>query len=89
MVRLILTCGNVRENLGILIPEGECFHLETQIPGKRIGMGEMSFSLEPKQERVSGTFIPICPEEPFAYLSRLKEAFLENREGQIGIRIRL
>ena len=32
-----------------------------------------------------GTFVPISPEEPFAYISRLKDAYFERRYGQAGV----
>ncbi len=83
--RLMVTCGSVRENLGILVPKEGGFGLDTKIPVKRIGEGELSFLLVPKQEEHSGTFVPISPEEPFAYISRLKESFFLLQNGQPGI----
>lgn len=87
MYRLFLTCGSVQENLGILVPMDGSFVLHTKLPAKRLGEGEMSFSLIPKQEAQTKNFVPISPEEPFAYLSRLKESFLVLRNGQPGILI--
>jgi len=85
--RLMVTCGSVQENLGILVPEEDSFVLNTSLPVKRIGEGEMSFVLRPKQESLTGSFVPISPEEPFSYISRLKESFLLYQNGQPGIRI--
>ena len=85
--RLTVICGTVRENLGILVPEDGSFVLETRKPVKMIGEGDCRFTLCTKQERTSDTFVPISPEEPFAYISRLKQSFLVLREGQPGIRI--
>ena len=31
-----------------------------------------------------GEFAPIYPEEPFSYIQRIKDAFLEERNGQLG-----
>lgn len=86
--RLVVTCGNVRESLGIPVPKGDFFILETKQPVKRIGEGELTFSLVPKQEELSGKFVPIYPEEPFGYISRLKESFLILQNGQPGICIK-
>ena len=83
----MVTCGSVQENLGILVPEEDSFILNTSLPVKRIGEGEMSFVLRPKQESLTGSFVPISPEEPFSYISRLKESFLLYQNGQPGIRI--
>ena len=85
--RLVVTCGTVRESLGILVPKEGSFVLDTKLPVKRIGTGDMSFSLVPKQESDAQTFVPICPEEPFAYIARLKRSFLTLRDGQSGIYI--
>ena len=37
---------------------------------------------------LEGKFIPIKPEEPFAYIERLKDAYLVQREERIGICIK-
>lgn len=87
MYRLMVDCGPVRENLGILIPQNGSFVLDTKVPAKRIGEGNMIFSLISKQEEYKGVFVPIYPEEPFTYISRLKESFLVYRNGQPGINI--
>lgn len=85
MYRLLVTCGTVRENLGILVPTEGSFVLNRKLPVKRIGEGKLSFTLVPIKEEATGTFIPIKPEEPFAYISRLKTSFLIMQNGQPGI----
>lgn len=85
--RLMVTCGTARESLGILIPGENGFVLDTRLPVKRFGAGEMTFFLIPNHEKARKTFIPIHPEEPFAYISRLKHTFLALQNGQPGIRI--
>ena len=83
--RLMVTCGSVRENLGILVPEDGSFKLDTRKPVKMIGEGDLRFFLHTKEEQNTVTFVPIFPEEPFAYISRLKESFLMLRDSQPGI----
>lgn len=39
------------------------------------------------EEAQTGTFVPICPEEPFSYLHQLESAYLEEQNGQIGAHI--
>lgn len=85
--RLMVVCGTARENLGVLVPKDNAFTLETKIPVNRIGTGDMIFTLLPQKEKHEGTFVPISPEEPFAYISRLKKSFLVLRNGQPGIMI--
>ena len=38
-----------------------------------------------EEKKPEETFVPIIPEEPFSYLSRLKNAFLVKQAGKIGI----
>ncbi len=85
--RLQVTCGSQKENLGIVVPMGDGFGLETRLPAKRLGQGDWVFSLVPKHEIVTGNFYPITPEDPFAYIARLKDAYLIRKEGQMGVTI--
>ncbi len=82
--RLYVRCEDREESLGVVVPMGDGFGLDTKVAVKRLGEGEMVFFLRPKHEPVTGKFVPISPEEPFAYISRLKDAYLERREGQLG-----
>ena len=78
-------CANEEIHLGIPVPAGDAFVLETRIPVKRLPEGEFRFVLLPRHRELEGKFIPLSPQEPFAYLSRLKDAYLEKRDGSIGI----
>ena len=86
--RVMVTWGELRENLGILVPVGDGFGLDTRVPVKRFGKGKPEFSVTPSRPPTGEKFLPISPEEPFAYIARLKDAFLEIREGQVGAVIR-
>ena len=83
--RLMVTCGDKCESLGVPVPEKDAFTLHTRISVSRLGEGEMSFRAVPRHNPLEGRFIPLRPEEPFAYLTRLKNAYLENRNGTMGI----
>ena len=85
MYRLTVTGGNRTESLGIPAPDGERFCLNTRIPAKRLCEGELVIRAVPKREPLKGRFVPLSPEEPFAYLKRLKNAYLAERNGQIGV----
>ena len=85
--RLVVTSGNTSVNLGIVVPTGDGFACNTKLPVKKIGEGELVFTLCAKQKESPGTFIPITPEEPFAYISRLKDSFLTLQDGQPGIHV--
>lgn len=85
--RLQVICGDKTENLGVVIPVDGGFGLDTRIPVKRLGEGEMRFQLKPKHDVAQGSFVPIYPEEPFAYIERLKEGFLDRQGGRVGVRL--
>ena len=85
--RLYVSCGGQRENLGVVVPEGDGFGLDIRLPVKRFREGEPSFSLIPKHEMADAQFVPITPEEPFAYIERLKTSFLVKKYGKMGILI--
>lgn len=76
------------ENLGILVPMDGGFGLSTMLPVKRFTGTCSGFRIVPRQEEKKGTFVPIYPEEPFAYIERLKNAFLAIQNGQIGAVLR-
>lgn len=77
-------CGDRRENLGVVVPMDGGFGLDTRLPIKRLGEGALSFTLTPRHGQL-GTFVPLAPEEPFAYISRLKDAFLERQGNVLGV----
>lgn len=87
--RLGVSCGDKRENLGVVIPMDGGFGLDTKIPAKRLGEGKMEFYLIPKHDIPTGKFVPIYPEEPFAYIERLKDAYLAKKDGQVGAVIKM
>ena len=86
--RLIVRCGETTENLGIPVRSGNGFALDKKVPVIHLGEGEMSFLLLPKSDRLNGTFVPIHPDEPFAYITRLQDAFFVSQGGQAGIVIK-
>lgn len=83
--RLTASTDECTENLGIPVPSGGQFCLDTKIPAKRLGKGALKITALPKHGALAGKFVPLSPEEPFAYLNRLKDAFLEIRAGQVGV----
>ena len=88
MHRLVVSCGEKREDLGTLVPFKGAFGLDKRIPVKKLGEGEPKFELLPKHSSPNGKFCPVYPEEPFSYMSRLKDAYLETYNGQLGLMFR-
>jgi len=82
--RLLVSCGEKQEDLGILVPMEGGFGLDTRRPVKRLGEGTLSFRLVSNHDAPKTHFAPISPEEPFAYLQRLKDAYLAEKNGQLG-----
>ena len=86
--RVLVRCSDKERDLGILIPADGGFSLNTRLPVKHFPEGKPEFSVIPHGGQMPESFIPIRPEEPFAYIEKLKHAYLATREGQMGALIR-
>lgn len=75
MHNLVVSCGDQQESLGVLIPFGQEFGLDTKLAMKRLGKGLLQFRIVPKHSKAE-QFVPLSPEEPFAYIRRLRECYL-------------
>ena len=84
MQELVARIGGRRVKLGLLVPENGAYCLKTKIPKKELPTFD-GFILQPRHEKVEADFYPIKPEEPFAYLRRLEDAYLARRDSQIGL----
>jgi hypothetical protein len=85
--QLTVSDGCHTEKLGIPVPESGWFVLDTRLPAKRLENAPLFIRAVPRHGELSG-FIPVKPEEPFMYLSRIKDAYLAVRDGQAGILLR-
>ena len=86
--RLAVCWPDKQENLGILVPVDGGFGLNTRVAAKKCRQEKPEFRVLPHKSELQGKFIPLSPEEPFAYIQRLKDAFFERRYGQPGIVLR-
>lgn len=86
MYRITVICGGRTENLGIPIPDGDCFRLNTRLPVSRFSADEPEFRAVPRHQN-QGLWVPILPETPFEYITRLENAVMERRNETIGILI--
>lgn len=86
--RIRVRCGEKEADLGIPVPEGRDFVLRKKLPAKKLGDGVPEFWVAPKKVKLPENWAPVRAEEPFAYLSRLEDAYLEVRDGQVGINFR-
>lgn len=87
--RIVVTCDGKSENLGIPAPEGVMFTLNSRLPVSKLGQGKPQFQLLPRHPDTEERFVPLSPEEPFAYLQNLKDAYLLRRNGRLGIGFRV
>ena len=83
--RVSVSCGGHQESLGILVPKDGQFETSTRVAAKKLGQGTFRFRVLPRHSAMQEKFICVYPEEPFAYISRLKEAYLQERRGRLGI----
>ncbi len=85
MFDLIACVGQQREKLGLLTPEQGRYTLRTQLPAKRLGEGTPAFLLQPRHSCMKDRFVPVRPDEPFAYIHRLEDTYLAIFDGQVGL----
>ncbi len=83
--KLYVSCGENTIDLGIFVPEGKFFCVQTKLPAKRLGTGTLQFWAVQRHSESQGKFIPLSPEKPFAHIKRLGEARLQVRDGKVGI----
>lgn len=83
--RLVARCGEHSVDLGLCVPHGHQFGVDTSIPMKRLGDGELSFHLIPKHDRLEGLFVPVSPYKPFAHIQQLQNARFVRSDGEIGV----
>ena len=83
MLRLWMHRGRRELDLGLCVPMEGGFGTEKRLPVKDCGEGEPGFFL--RSPHVRQRFIPLAPEEPFRYIHRLENAYLEQRGNTLGI----
>ena len=81
---MVLT-GEQTVSMGILVPMGDGFGMDTRIPVKRIGEGKTLFQVIESHAISNEPFLPIKEDEPFTYIARLKDAYMTYQNGQTGI----
>lgn len=86
--KVVLSCGDKQESLGLCVPVDGRFGLETHVPIKRIGEGEFTFRAVPKHAELQDRFEPVSEHEPFHYIARLGNAYLARRNDIVGVDFR-
>ena len=85
MYDLILSIDDQKHKLGLLIPEDGSFTIRKKIPAKQIGQGRLQFTLKARHASIMGQFFPVKPDEPFAYINRIENAYVASRDGELGL----
>lgn len=85
MYQLKVVCGENENSLGICVPVAGGFGVNTCLPIKTVGEGDFSFYAFPRHTDMKGKFVPICADEPFAYIENLQNLHLEFRNGEPGV----
>ena len=70
-------------DLGICVPSGNEFIIETRIPSKQIGDREVRFQAESEKD----SFFPVYANQRFLHLDILRSSVLAFRSGEIGVQI--
>ena len=86
--RVNVSCGGIHESLGILVPTGNTYGLTKMLPAKQFADGIPEFWLAPRHQTDRELHIDIYPEEPFAYITRLENAYLDIKSGKTAIVVR-
>ena len=77
--RICVSDGHKELDLGICVPEGQDFVLNTKIPSKNFREETFSFRLVTKQEK--RIVVPVKDGMPFSYLESLNDACLKTVNG--------
>ena len=86
--RVRASCGDKAENLGILVPEDGQFVVRSRIAVSKLGTDTLSFQVIPKHKKMDDPFVPLSPDEPYTYLSRIDEMYLLKHGSQIALRVK-
>lgn len=74
--RLSLSCNGQKTDLGICVPQGEYYTVNKIVKSRQIGDGEMCFQIIPTTEKTKDSFIPLLPNQPFDYISKIENMIL-------------
>ncbi len=80
--RVSVHCAEAQADLGICVPVGEQHCIDTRIPVKRLGEGDMHFYLVQKKQ-----FVPVYEDKPFAHIQDILTAHFAVVDAQPGIMI--
>ena len=80
-VRVTVAGANGMRDLGICVPLEEKFVIQTRVPIKQLGEGEMYFCVHSEKN----AFVPVETDKPFEHLDMIRDSALSFQNGQIGV----
>ena len=83
--RVSVQSETMETDLGICVPMGNFFGLETNVPVKKMGEGKLVFQIASQRQDTAEPMIPIDPQKPFIHIDKLQKARLIQRDGTLGI----
>lgn len=83
--RLTVRNEDMEYDLGLFVPCENGMVITTRIPEKRFLKGNIKFNVVKDQRNPQKVFVPICAEEPFAYIDKLDNTTLAKEKGKIGV----
>lgn len=86
--RITVQCGDVTENLGIVLPCMDSFWLEKDLPISRFAKEVPVFRAIPRHPAKYDAGLQIKPDEPLCYLNRIRAAHLRLRADAKGYMIK-
>lgn len=84
--RIVADYGPVQIDLGVCIPQGECFVTRARVPSKRLGDQTPSFLAIPSI-KTDFAFVAMDPQNAFPHLSGLATAKFSVQKGKRGLLI--
>ncbi len=88
MYDLYLIMDGCERKLGLLIPFGDSFGMETKVSVKQLGEGNPRFIIKVRHGKIANGMISVHINEPFRYLSALEKMYLGKLDGETGLLIR-
>ena len=83
--RLTANTDSGQMDLGVCVPMGNKFGLDTRVSVRKFGGGEPRFWILRGKAAASERYIPIIPELQFDRIEVLKKARLTKQDGNLGI----
>ena len=85
--RLLMSSSQRKLDLGICVPFGTVFGIDTNVPAKLTGEAPFEFTAVMHTKREHATFVPVRCDEPFCFITALKGSILWKEGNVTGVLI--